>query len=192
MAMKDMIYKLRTNAKMSQEQFAEIFHVSRQSVQKWESGLATPELSKIIEISKFFGVSLDALILGHGNRVVEEMNYNKVMKPQYSNIHDWEFYTSGILTEYQQAVDEGLDIEQYKDLFAAVAKLPKNEIKKELGDVLFRIVTNAKQKEGYKYIEPSDLESIKVLRKEYQISDKVDKKSLESKIHGAWLGRVCG
>lgn len=192
MAMKDMIYKLRTGAKMSQEQFAKLFNVSRQSVQKWEGGLTTPELSKIIEISKYFDVSLDALILEHGNRVVEAMNYNKVMKPQYSNLHDWEFYTSGILIEYEQSVDEGLDIEVYKDLFMAIAKLPKNEMKKELGDVLFKIVSNAGQKEGYKYFEPSDLESIKALRKEYNVSGKADKNLLESKIHGAWLGRICG
>ena len=63
MAMPELIHKLRTGAKLSQEQFAALFHVSRQSVQKWESGLVTPELSKVIEISKYFGVSLDALIL---------------------------------------------------------------------------------------------------------------------------------
>ena len=45
MALKDMIYKLRTNAKMSQEQFAALFKVSRQSVQKWESGAVSPEIS---------------------------------------------------------------------------------------------------------------------------------------------------
>ena len=34
----NMINKLRTNANMSQEQFADLLNVSRQSVQKWESG----------------------------------------------------------------------------------------------------------------------------------------------------------
>ena len=51
MRIKDTIYKLRTKAKMSQEQFATLFQVSRQSVQKWESGTSVPELSKIIEIN---------------------------------------------------------------------------------------------------------------------------------------------
>ena len=192
MGINNMIYKLRTTAKMSQEQFATLFKVSRQSVQKWESGGAVPELSKLIEISKHFDVSLDALVLNRDNRVVEEMKYNKIMKPQYSSLHDWEFYTSAILTEYQQSVEEGLDIENYKDLFEAVARLPKDEIKKKIGDVLFEIVINAKKKEGYKYIEPSELDEIKSLRKEFSVSGKVDEKKLESKIFGAWMGRICG
>lgn len=184
-----MIYKLRTSVKMSQEQFATVFEVSRQSVQKWESGASVPELSKIIEISKYFDISLDALVLNRDNRVIEDLKYNKMMKPQYSNIHDWEFYTSDILTEYQQSVDEGLDIETYKDVFMAVSRLPKDEIKKKIGDVLFEVVINAKQKKDYKYTEPSDLDGIKALRREYRITNK---KLLSDKILGAWTGRICG
>ena len=192
MELNRMIYKIRTEAKISQEQFAALFKVSRQSVQKWESGAAIPELPKIIEISKYFDISLDALIFNHDNRLVEEMKYNKTMKPQYSNIHDWEFYTSAILYEYQQSVEEGLDIEAYKDIFTAVARLPKDEIKKKLGDVLFEVVMSAEQKEGYKYTEPSDLAGIKALRREYHIPMNVDEKGLKDKIHGAWMGRICG
>lgn len=190
--MKEMIYKLRTNAKMSQEQFADIFGVTRQSVQKWESGAATPELSKIIEISKYFGISIDALVLEIDSRTAEEMSYNKVMKPKYSSLPDWEFYTSSITTEYEQSIDEGLNIEKYKDLFFDVSKLPKDEIKKKLGDVLFEIVNNAEIREGYKYKEPSDLDGIKALRSEYKFLPKKDTENLENKIYGAWMGRICG
>lgn len=192
MELKNMIYKLRTGAKMSQEQFATQFAVSRQSVQKWEGGTSIPELSKIIEISKYFGISIDALVMNRDNRVVEEMKYNKSMRPKYSNIHDWEFYTSSIMIDYRQAVEEGLDIEGYRELFEATSRLPKDEIKKKIGDVLFEIVLNAKQKEGYKYTEPSALDEIKALRREYPIALTVDKASLESRIQGAWMGRVCG
>ena len=115
---------------------------------------------------------MDALILNRDNRLVEEMSFNKMVKPQYVNIHDWEFYTSALLTEYQQSAEEGLDIEIYKELFEAVSKLPKNEIKKKLGDVLFEIVINAKQKGEYSYNEPSNLESIKLLRKDYPVFGK--------------------
>lgn len=192
MGINGMIYKLRTSAKLSQEQFAELFKVSRQSVQKWESGASVPELSKLIEISKHFDVSLDALILNRDNRVVEELKYNKMIKPQYASIQDWEFYSSAILYEYQQSIEEGLDIEAYKELFQAVSNLPKDEYKKKIGDVLFEIVINAKQREDYPYTEPSDLDEIKALRKAYPLSGKVNKKTLESKIHGAWMGRICG
>ena len=185
------INKLRLDSNLSQEQFAILFGVSQQSVQKWENGDSVPELSKIIKISKHYGVSLDALILGNDNRIVEEMKGTNQIKPQYANIHDWEFYSSNLMTEYQQSIEEGLDIETYKDVFSAVSRLPKNEHKKKMGDTLFEIVINAKQKEGYPYLEPCDLETIKDLRKahSYERNNGID---LKDKIHGAWMGRICG
>ena len=52
MTINGMIYKLRNDANMSQEKFASLFGVSRQSVQKWESGASVPEMDKIIKIAK--------------------------------------------------------------------------------------------------------------------------------------------
>ncbi len=191
MTLGNAINKLRTDSKLSQEQFAMIFGVSQQSVQKWENGESTPELNKIIKISKHFGVSLDALILGNDNRVVENMRSAEKIKPQYSSIHDWEFYSSNLMTEYQQSIEEGLDIEPYKEVFASISRLPKNEIKKKFGDILFEIVRKAGVKDGYSFIEPSDLNSIKALRKPYSY-EKKEITDLENKLIGAWAGRVCG
>jgi len=145
MLLGEKIYRIRTEAKLTQTQFSEIFGVTQQSVQKWESGQATPDLDKIILISKYFDVSLDALVLGNDNRIVEEMKHTKVVKPQYQNIHDWDFYSSNLLTEYQQSLEEGLDLEKYKDIFSSVSRLPKGEIKKKLGDILFEAVISADQ-----------------------------------------------
>lgn len=70
------------------------------------------------------------MLLGRTRRiVVDELKY-KDIKPLYKNIHDWEFYASGIMDEYKQSTDEGLDIEQYKNVFEAVDKLPKRRNKK--------------------------------------------------------------
>lgn len=194
MAVNNVISKLRANADMSQEQFAELFGVSRQSVQKWESGASLPDLDKLIKISKHFDISLDALIFDSDARIIEELKATKELKPKYDNIHVWESYysTLGLQTEYLQSVEEGLDIAQYKDLFDAVTRLPHGEIKKKLGDVLFHIVCNAKTVEGYKYNEPSTLDEIKALRKRTTVTNKVDKSTLKDKIHGAWMGRICG
>lgn len=185
------INKLRTNANMSQEQFADLFSVSQQSVQKWETDAATPELSKLVSISKYFGVSLDALILGNDNRIVEELKSTREIKPQYQNLDIWEFYSSYILNEYRQSIEEGLDIEQYSEVFKAVSLLPNDEIKKKLGDVLFSVISGAKQIKDYKYTEPSDLDSIKELRAPYSYNTS-GIKDIEKKIKGAWFGRICG
>ena len=192
MTIRHMISRLRVSAGLSQEQFAALFGVSRQSVQKWESGVSVPELEKLIKIAKYFDVSLDALALESDARITEELDFSKRLKPKYANLHEWESYSSNLLIEYQQAVEEGLDIQPYEDVFAAVARLPKNEIKKRLGDILFDVVLQAKTAKGYQYIEPSTLEEIRRLRNGTGQRLSVDKKTLENKIHGAWMGRICG
>ena len=53
---------LRKAKDLTQEQLAEKLDVSRQSVSKWESGQATPDLDKIVEISAIFDVTTDYLL----------------------------------------------------------------------------------------------------------------------------------
>ena len=62
MTLGEKIQLSRKKKGMSQEDLANLLNVSRQAVQKWESGASTPELNKIIEISNVFEVSLDWLI----------------------------------------------------------------------------------------------------------------------------------
>ena len=55
---------LRRAKGMSQEDLAEKMGVSRQAVQKWESGASTPEIENLVRLGDFFEVSLDYLIKG--------------------------------------------------------------------------------------------------------------------------------
>lgn len=50
------------NRNMTQEKLAEQMGVSRQTVSKWETGEATPEQGKLMELSKLFSCTLDALL----------------------------------------------------------------------------------------------------------------------------------
>lgn len=117
-------------------------------------------------------------------------NFEKI-KPQYSKIPDWDFYSSNLMIEYQQCIDEGIDIETYKDLFFDISKLPNNEYKSTFGDIIFDIVSNAKQMDSYAYFEPTDLEGIRDLRLPYSYK-KNNRLNIEEKISGAWFGRICG
>ena len=56
------IYRLRTQKNMSQGDLANALDVSRQSVSKWETGNAVPDLEKLIKMSKLFAVTLDQLV----------------------------------------------------------------------------------------------------------------------------------
>lgn len=58
----DKLLLLRRRQGYSQEQLADLLGISRQSVSKWESGQAMPELVKIIQISNLFSVSVDDLV----------------------------------------------------------------------------------------------------------------------------------
>ena len=58
---KDNLVNLRKFHDMTQEELAEKVNVSRQSIAKWESGDAVPDLEKCKLLSEIFGVSLDDL-----------------------------------------------------------------------------------------------------------------------------------
>ena len=53
---------LRKQKNISQEQLAEIIHVSRQATTKWESGNGIPDIENLIAISSLFNESLDSLL----------------------------------------------------------------------------------------------------------------------------------
>ena len=53
---------LRKQDNLSQEDFAERFGVSRQSVAKWESGESVPDLMKCREIAEYYEMSIDTLV----------------------------------------------------------------------------------------------------------------------------------
>jgi len=63
MQLSEKIAALRKRAGLSQEQLSEALGVSRQAVSKWESGGAMPELDKVVQLSRVFGVTTDALLL---------------------------------------------------------------------------------------------------------------------------------
>lgn len=62
MILADKIIKGRKKLGMSQEELAEKMEVSRQAVSKWESNQSMPEIEKILQLSRLFGVTTDYLL----------------------------------------------------------------------------------------------------------------------------------
>ncbi len=62
MILADKIIDERKKNGWSQEDLADKLGVSRQSVSKWESAQSVPDLQRILELSKLFGVSTDYLL----------------------------------------------------------------------------------------------------------------------------------
>ena len=53
---------LRKQRGWSQEELGNQIGVTRQTVSKWEMGQSTPELEKLVELSRLFGMSIDRLV----------------------------------------------------------------------------------------------------------------------------------
>jgi len=96
----DRITKLRKEAGLSQEAFAEKLGVSRQSVSKWESGSATPDLNKVIDMCELFGVSSDYLISGKESTAAEKANSEEDVEEKiYEEVYVGEEYPEEIYDE---------------------------------------------------------------------------------------------
>lgn len=80
MSLGSKLQKLRKSKNLSQEAFADIMKVSRQSVSKWELDQTFPEISKLIEIADYFQITLDDLLR---DNQAEALNVNKSQEEEY-------------------------------------------------------------------------------------------------------------
>ena len=62
MLLADKIVTLRKCAGWSQEELAAQLGVSRQSVSKWEGAQSVPDMQKVVQMSRLFGVTTDYLL----------------------------------------------------------------------------------------------------------------------------------
>ena len=62
MILADKIVALRKKSGWSQEELAQQLNVTRQSVSKWEGAQSVPDIDKILQMSRLFGVSTDYLL----------------------------------------------------------------------------------------------------------------------------------
>ena len=62
MTLEQNLLLLREKAGLSQEKLAEKLGVSRQAVSKWETGQSTPDVDKLMALSRLYGVPVDSLL----------------------------------------------------------------------------------------------------------------------------------
>ena len=56
------IMNLRKKAGWSQDELASQLNVTRQSVSKWEGAQSVPDMDRIVQMSRLFGVTTDYLL----------------------------------------------------------------------------------------------------------------------------------
>ena len=67
----------REQNKLTQKEVAKLLNVTNSSVSKWERGLSLPEISKIDEIAKIFGISTSEVINCQINKNNMDRDYEK-------------------------------------------------------------------------------------------------------------------
>ena len=65
------ITEIRKENNMTQEELAEKFHVTRQTISNWENGKSYPDVETLVHISNEFNVSLDMLMKGDRDMVTK-------------------------------------------------------------------------------------------------------------------------
>lgn len=73
MKLGETIVAIRKERKMTQEEFAQIFHVTRQTVSNWEKEKNYPDLETLVSISEEFNISLDVMLKGD-KHMVKKLN----------------------------------------------------------------------------------------------------------------------
>ena len=81
------LHDLRKNAGLSQEGLADLLGVTRQAVQKWESGAARPDMDNLAALARYFNVSLDYLVTGQEAAPVSQAQTTIV-----NNYYQWWHY----------------------------------------------------------------------------------------------------
>lgn len=102
MILADKIINERKKNGWSQEELAERLSVSRQSVSKWESAQAVPDLQKILKMAEIFGVSTDYLLK-------DEIEPELTVPEEYSNSNNTD--TLPLRTVTLHEADEFLKIQ---------------------------------------------------------------------------------
>lgn len=69
----NIIRELRCSRNLTQEQLAENLNITAQAVSKWENNIGMPDISQVVPIAHFFGVSTDVLFGVSTDTVLDEV-----------------------------------------------------------------------------------------------------------------------
>ena len=83
MTFHEKLMSLRKSAGLSQEELGDKLNVTRQTVSKWELGQTTPEMEKLIELSRLFAISIDELV---GNTDPDEAAVKQATGPVWPHM----------------------------------------------------------------------------------------------------------
>ena len=128
----EQINNLRKQHGLSQDDFANLFNVSRQTISNWENGKSYPDLEMIIKVSDYFKISIDEL-LKNDVQTVKKIDNEKKAKKKYlilllvlcflGTVTIW-----GLYSKYQDSVAVNFTMEKHETYKSNETKEPSMNI----------------------------------------------------------------
>lgn len=128
----EQINNLRKQHGLSQDDFANLFNVSRQTISNWENGKSYPDLEMIIKVSDYFKISIDEL-LKNDVQTVKKIDNEKKTKKKYlilllvlcflGTVTIW-----GLYSKYQDSVAVNFTMEKHETYKSNETKEPSMNI----------------------------------------------------------------
>ena len=113
---------LRKKKGITQEELAELLHVSRQSVSRWEMDVTFPETDKLIKLSRMYECSIDFL-LNENLQEREEKDISTSIEDCYQFIRDCGYFFIATSVDNQPKLRPfGIIYSDGKHLFIATDK----------------------------------------------------------------------
>ena len=124
------ISALRQARGLTQQQLAAMMNVSHQAVSKWESGLALPDISTMLELTRFFGITVEQLFEDENAEYAEAAGANADIETEIPQIETKEvrnmniqqflqmapFMSKAAVEEIAMGIDVGITAAQFAKL----------------------------------------------------------------------------
>lgn len=98
--MAQFICDLRKEKKITQEELASRFYISREAVSKWERGVTCPDPAILLKLSEFFNVSVNELLYGERKNDINNAKINAITLNLYNNCNKNKIVIVGLVTGF--------------------------------------------------------------------------------------------
>lgn len=87
----------RKEFNISQEELAEIIHVSRQTISNWENSKSYPDLQSLLLLGEYFKISLDELVKGDIEDMKKELESKEIKANELKKLSIYSLILVGLM-----------------------------------------------------------------------------------------------
>lgn len=126
MKFSEKLRNLRTKQGLSQEELADIFDVSRQTISKWEAGASFPEVDKLIALSDYFEVTIDYLLRDKQINTRVADNLDRTIIQFLGSSYEMENISQQLVKIMEDGIIDAEEAVQMEHIICVLDKISKN------------------------------------------------------------------